>query len=185
MVAPRGECTKGGKKINSLPKDQKGNIQDTKLCERLTSCDLFDFRPKTGSSMQKDGGEAGAYTAKGNTYFIPGRRLQVPTSPIPQDGAVFTHPRISLMFLPAKACKIHTVYFSPVKAKVEAMAGATNKQLMNGANTFSISWNLGFKQFYWRVKPSEKDCPGSKASAVWTFTRSRDATNGNSKGATT
>jgi hypothetical protein len=171
-ISHRGQCkNKQGKKFNSLPKDSKGNFDSESLCHKLRSCELFDFRPKAGDdSLKLAGGEAGAYGSEDKMYFVPGRRLQLPTSPIPADGAKVKQAKTALIFLPAKDCKKHTVYFSPEKAKVQAMSG-NKKVLLDGMNIVNIAWNLEKPSYYWRVQPSEKDCPGAKASPVWHFTR--------------
>merc|ERR1719316_417276 len=173
-VAHRGECTnKAGKVFNSLPNDEKGNIGSDNLCDKLKSCNLFDFRPKA-NSLRKDGGTAGAYTSSAKVYFIPGRRLLKPQSPIPQEAAEVTAPRPSLIFQRAKNCKTHTVYFGWDKTKVDTMKcdkpGCAQKELPANGNVWDITWDLTkHPVYYWRVQPSAKDCVGASVSPLWSF----------------
>jgi len=176
VIKPRGTCKCsekpciGGdtsKEFKELPQKTKGKYSDGNLCEKLRSCELFDFRPAAGdNSLKLDGGVAGAYASTGSIYFIPGRRLEEPSSPIPADGTQLTKSKTSLMFLQAKNCKKHMIYFGENKTKVETMK-SKKKQLVNNANIWDITSNLVKPKYYWRVKPM--DCPGAKVSPVWEF----------------
>jgi len=179
-IAARGSCTDDdGKKFDSLPEKKKGNIDKADLCESLRSCDSFDFRPK-GTLLQKQGGEAGAYASGDKVYFIPGRRLSVPQSPIPKDGGkviLLKTLKTSVIFQPAKDCKKHTVYFGPDKKKVGLMSGCSKQELTDGANILDIQvQSMGVKPwaYYWRVEPSGTDCPGASVSPVWTFSEKNE-----------
>eukprot|EP00746_Dinoflagellata_sp_MGD_P086255 gnl/MRDRNA2_/MRDRNA2_34125_c0_seq1.p1 gnl/MRDRNA2_/MRDRNA2_34125_c0~~gnl/MRDRNA2_/MRDRNA2_34125_c0_seq1.p1 ORF type:complete len:956 (-),score=188.19 gnl/MRDRNA2_/MRDRNA2_34125_c0_seq1:308-3001(-) len=179
-VSHRGSCTNSaGKKFDSLPQNNKGNVDKDKLCESLTSCESFDFRP-IDASLKKQGGEAGAYAEAATVYFIPGRRLSVPQSPIPEDGAEVKVVKRALIFQPAKDCEKHTIYLGSDKDEVESMtscqwvfekpSGCAKKFLKDGANLWTANLaSLG--KYYWRVQPAEKDCPGAKISPIWSFTR--------------
>jgi len=78
----------------------------TDLLDLLVDIENYDFRPKPDTILTSTGMQIGPYASKysnGDRYFIPGRRLSIPSHPIPRNDAVVKM-RDDLIFKPAYRC---------------------------------------------------------------------------------
>merc|ERR550514_1788977 len=162
-ISHRGSC----KGHNSMPANTTGNVAGTNLCEKLRSCALRDFRPKTGAGpLGMKEGVAGAYNPDG-PYFLPGRRSAYPSYPIPGDGAKKAPvAEVSLIFMPAKDCAAHTVLLGSDKGDLKS---GTKVELKDGLNVVDSPNMEPGKTYYWQAIP-DKSCSGASSSPIWSFT---------------
>lgn len=107
--------------------------------------DLFhyDFRPMPDSK------NVGPYKNKADPYWIPGRKLEKASFPIPSDGSntIDTERRDVLIWQNAYKCNQHRVYFGIDRKNLEII-GTTGGEL----NVMPVPYSLEKGQtYFWRV----------------------------------
>ena len=107
----------------------------------------LDFRPCPDTAIARNG--AGAYNASvGKIYWIPGRQLWQPSTPIPQHGSMVARLDTDLMFLGALHATQHVVYFGNSSGRLEAIAHLTGEENLADIGQYNIQAK---HRYYWRV----------------------------------
>jgi len=127
-----------------LPGLHENNLGNTCIEEQLRSPSQFNFLPKPGSILDKNG--IGAYRNGETTYWIPGRQGHGATMPIPSNGAIDVSTNVQLIWLEAYRAISHQIYFG------------SNIKLLKPINMYDLGINVHQlvdlqpnMTYYWRV----------------------------------
>jgi len=115
--------------------------------------------------------DIGAYEHDARRYWIPGRREETASTPVPKDGGVDVPLDADLMFLGAYTCRRHRVFFGTSKDNLKLIAD------FNGDSTNIVAPpELKPKTtYFWRI--NALDATGNtKTSRVWSFSTSAAVT---------
>ncbi|VGO19323.1 right-handed parallel beta-helix repeat-containing protein [Pontiella sulfatireligans] len=147
---------------------QEKNITGTGVvAEFLRDPSNLDFRPKPGSTIIDAGyavkelpsdkiqvelppfignrPDIGAYEAGDSNYWIPGRKKQTASTPIPPNGAIAVKQDADLMFLPAYKAEKHIVNF------MNAAKDHKGRIELHGGNIIDPGELRSAQNYTWRV----------------------------------
>ena len=165
-VANGGKIPKGKGKVYPLAGDTiMNNDIDINIKNQMMDPDNNDFRPRFASRSAKINAGAYPYEARMEHYWIPGRQIQRPSSPVPPNGSttVKAESRDALMWLNALDCQKHSVYFGTIIGEMRFIGSTIGQQ-----NVIYLPYKLNKGRNYrWRV---DAECVGFVSSGdVWTF----------------
>ena len=134
----------------------------------------MDFRPRKDSRFIVHSVGPYKYEARMAKYWIPGRQLYKPSTPVPPDSSTTVKvDRDAVMWLNAYGAKIHHVYFGTNKTAVES-ATRSSREYQKTTRLDRNVWYLGFKlepgtEYFWRVDAQRRKRTVYKGD-VWRFT---------------
>jgi hypothetical protein len=150
---------------------QNGNAD---LRTVLRDPDNLDFRPQSGSALVDAGTQIagitdgflgaapdiGAYESGASHYWIPGRRQDTATTPVPPDRATSVKSNADLMWLEGLGASLHRVYFGTDPFALPLQSEQTN-------NLFKPGDLVAGTTYFWRV--DEVTGQGIKTGSTWSF----------------
>lgn len=153
-------------RVLPLPGKSSGNIElsnKNDIRSILRDPDKLDFRPRDASS------KAGAYQYDAKNYWIPGRKTDQASTPVPPDESTAVKPDADLMWLGGYKADKHILYFGR-KAKAVTKADEKSKLCkgVQASNIFAPGSLTAGESYYWRVDAVSGD--QSARGETWKFT---------------
>lgn len=170
----------GGTNVDEKPESRwplagmvlENNLSDLEISEYLVSVEMRDFRPVPGGLLTMGPEVIGAYMpGLSSTYWIPGRKEDKATSPIPPVGATVSADRDALMFRGGFLSHQHHLYLG--LDMEEVMLANTSSPLlvarMKGEENMVAVELEADKTYFWKVDSY------SYSGDVWTFYTSKSS----------
>ncbi len=165
-----------GNNWNGYEQHRDANLQVRDVVNR-------DFRPRPGSDLVDAGREIpgftdgflgmapdiGAYEFGDTLYWIPGRKADRASAPVPPDQGVTHYEFVDLMWLEGYRSQSSDIYFGTSEAAVEsADQGSTEYMGNQTSNIFNPGALLANQIYYWRIDAVKEGA--TVKGEVWSFT---------------
>ncbi|MBI9017316.1 MAG: DNRLRE domain-containing protein [Phycisphaerae bacterium] len=148
-----------------------------RAADRIRDAVNWDFRPTATSGLVDAGvvyspitdgyiGSApdiGAYEYGDTNYWIPGRKDDKASTPIPLNGSLNAKPDCDLMWLEGKDADSHDVYFGKASGSLEFKGNQTNNIFDPNANGLTEG-----QMYFWRIDTVTSN--GTITGDEWSFT---------------